>query len=116
MGEFFKLDSVRVLTQQEFFNPKIVVVYRSEAEIVKARYNCNAMWSDDKLQITGFKFANKTHLQDLLQHQDRLPELKTQVWDFYQKPPDAVSKMHRLIETMRNNGPSQIIDDDEDTD
>ena len=25
MGEFFKLDSVRVLTQQEFFNPKIVV-------------------------------------------------------------------------------------------
>ncbi len=116
MEEFFRLDTVRVLTRQEFFNPKIVVVYMSEAEMVKAQYNCNTMWSDEKLQIVGFKFANKTHLQDLLQHQDKLPELKTQVWDFYQKPPDAVSKMHRLIETMRNNGPSQIIDDADDED
>jgi hypothetical protein len=113
MKEFFKLDSVRVLTRQEFFNPKIVVVYMSEAEMVKAQYNCGSMWSDDKLQIVGFKFANKTHLQDLLQHREKLPELKQQVWDFYQTPPDNVSKMHRLIEIMRNNGPSQIIDEDD---
>ena len=114
MGEFFRLDSVRVLTQQEFFNPKIIVVYSAEAEMIKARYNCNAMWSDDKLQITGFKFSNKTHLKDLLQNREKLPELKQQIWDFYQTPPDNVSKMHRLIEIMRNNGPSQINDEDED--
>ena len=114
MEEFFRLDSVRVLTRQEFFNPKIVCVYKSEAEMIKAQYNCNTMWSDDKLQIVGFKFANKTHLQDLLQHREKLPE-KSQVWDFYQTPPDPISKMHRLIETIRNGGPQIVdIDDDED--
>ena len=115
MEEFFRLDSVRVLTQQEFFNPKIIVVYSAEAEMIKARYNCNAMWSDDKLQITGFKFSNKTHLRDLLQHRKNLPELKKSVWCFYQTPPDPISKMHRLIETIRNGGPQIVdIDDDED--
>ena len=113
MKEIFRLDSVRVLTRQEFFNPKIVVVYMSEAEMVKAQYNCGSMWSDDKLQIVGFKFANKTHLKDLLQNREKVPELKQQIWDFYQTPPDNVSKMHRLIEIMRNNGPSQIIDEDD---
>jgi hypothetical protein len=112
MEEFFKLDSVRVLTKQEFFNPKIVVVYMSDVNMIKARYNCNAMWSDDRLQIAGFKFANKTHLQDLMQHQDKLPELKQQVWDFYQKPPDPKSRILKLLDTLRNNG--QNTDDDED--
>ena len=110
MGEFFKLDSVRVLTKQEFFNPKIVVVYMSDVNMIKARYNCNAMWSDDRLQIAGFKFANKTHLQDLMQHQDKLPELKQQVWDFYQRPPDPKSRILKLLDTLRG----QNTDDDKD--
>lgn len=104
MEEFFKLDSVRVLTRQEFFNPKIVVVYMSDANLIKARYNCNAMWSDDRLQIAGFKFANKSHLQDLLQHQKTLPELKQQVWDFYQRPPEPKSRIMRLLDILKNNG------------
>jgi hypothetical protein len=113
MEEFFKLDTVRVLTRQEFCNPKIVITYEVDAEYIKARYNCGIMWHDEKLKVVGFKFRNKAHLQDLLQQPEKLVN-KQAVWDFYNRPPDTKSRIMRLIEQLRNgDGPTHNEDDDD---
>jgi hypothetical protein len=112
METLFKLDSVRALTRQEYFNPKIVVVYLSEANYIAAQYKCSPMWLDPRLRVAGFKFANKTHLQQLMQHRKELLELKQQLWNYRSNPP-PVSRLQELLNELKSR---TVQDEDEDDD
>jgi len=112
MEEFFKLDTVRVLTRKEYFNPKIVIAYLSEANYIAAQYKCSPMWIDTHLKVAGFKFANKTHLQEFLQQNKEVLELKQQLWDYKSKPP--VSTLRQMLDSLRSRPVHDQDDEDDD--
>ena len=94
-----------VLSESEFFNPSLVVVYLCDVKLAITKYNASVLLEDHSTGTAVAEISNRKKVVELLLSYPELTTLKKDFWNFYsidmeEKYIDMIDNYHIFLKKI----------------